>query len=234
MSRRLHLAVAVATLSTAVPAAAVTINFDTLPNGSAVTNLTPIGSQYASQGVTFSAVNGSDTSVLPAATDYTAANTGIFANPYSQGLYLANSPRGELFVFDPVFQLTPRYDIVRLTFNGTANNISLGLNNFSLVGTTTFNAYGANGALLQTFTTNAGTGWALRSLAVNNVARLDLVTNNTNGLNNYFGIDNVNFTLNAAPGAVPEPATWALMILGFGAVGATMRRRARSVALAHA
>lgn len=27
--------------------------------------------------------------------------------------------------------------------------------------------------------------------------------------------------------AVPEPATWALMLLGFGAIGATMRRRAK-------
>lgn len=32
---------------------------------------------------------------------------------------------------------------------------------------------------------------------------------------------------------IPEPATWALMILGFGAVGGAMRKRARGV-LAHA
>lgn len=33
-------------------------------------------------------------------------------------------------------------------------------------------------------------------------------------------------------GAVPEPATWAMMIAGFGAVGATMRRRSTRVAFA--
>ncbi|HEY0650464.1 PEPxxWA-CTERM sorting domain-containing protein [Phenylobacterium sp.] len=34
------------------------------------------------------------------------------------------------------------------------------------------------------------------------------------------------------PGAVPEPATWAMMILGFGGVGATFRRRRAMAAFA--
>ncbi len=40
-------------------------------------------------------------------------------------------------------------------------------------------------------------------------------------------IDSVSLTHDTvvAPGAVPEPATWAMMILGFAAVGATLRRR---------
>lgn len=33
------------------------------------------------------------------------------------------------------------------------------------------------------------------------------------------------FSLDSAAGAVPEPASWALMIVGFGLVGGTMRRR---------
>lgn len=36
----------------------------------------------------------------------------------------------------------------------------------------------------------------------------------------------VNFTINGFSGA-PEPATWSLMILGFGAIGATIRRRGK-------
>ena len=43
----------------------------------------------------------------------------------------------------------------------------------------------------------------------------------------------IRFDINGAPvgGGVPEPATWAMMMVGFGGLGAMMRRR-RSVALA--
>jgi hypothetical protein len=41
-------------------------------------------------------------------------------------------------------------------------------------------------------------------------------------------IDEVRFySADADPGAVPEPATWAMMIAGFGLAGSTLRRRAR-------
>lgn len=43
---------------------------------------------------------------------------------------------------------------------------------------------------------------------------------------------NGNFRIQAAAGAVPEPATWAMMLGGFGLVGASMRRRSRTVVAA--
>jgi Domain of unknown function (DUF4082)/PEP-CTERM motif len=43
-----------------------------------------------------------------------------------------------------------------------------------------------------------------------------------------------NFLSAAIPGAVPEPASWALMFGGFGLVGAAMRRRQRSVTVTYA
>jgi hypothetical protein len=33
-----------------------------------------------------------------------------------------------------------------------------------------------------------------------------------------------------APGAVPEPATWAMMLVGFGAMGLLLRSRRRAAA----
>lgn len=40
------------------------------------------------------------------------------------------------------------------------------------------------------------------------------------------------FTITLLSAAVPEPATWAMMLVGFGAIGATMRFRQRKTALA--
>ncbi len=46
------------------------------------------------------------------------------------------------------------------------------------------------------------------------------------------GLDNVGVTMTAPPssGVVPEPATWAMMIIGFGAAGSSIRRRKLVVA----
>ena len=39
------------------------------------------------------------------------------------------------------------------------------------------------------------------------------------------GYDNITFGSATPGGAVPEPGTWAMMLMGFGAVGFAMRRR---------
>jgi hypothetical protein len=44
-----------------------------------------------------------------------------------------------------------------------------------------------------------------------------------NGKRGFYVFDDVTF--NNVNSAVPEPATWALMILGFGAIGYALRRR---------
>ena len=45
--------------------------------------------------------------------------------------------------------------------------------------------------------------------------------------NDSYAIDDLRFTSSRG---VPEPATWGLMILGFGAAGATLRRRRNAIA----
>ena len=50
---------------------------------------------------------------------------------------------------------------------------------------------------------------------------------NEGASNEFYGIDNIVVSINNVPGtgAVPEPATWAMMVVGFGAVGSAMRSR---------
>ena len=40
-----------------------------------------------------------------------------------------------------------------------------------------------------------------------------------------FRVDFLRLDINGGAGAVPEPSTWAMMLLGFGAVGFSMRRK---------
>jgi hypothetical protein len=49
-----------------------------------------------------------------------------------------------------------------------------------------------------------------------------------------YGIDDLTFNSGRSGGGVPEPASWTLMILGFGGVGATLRCRRRNAAEAAA
>lgn len=51
------------------------------------------------------------------------------------------------------------------------------------------------------------------------------------GTAGFTGFDNITFG-SATAGAVPEPSTWAMMLIGFGAVGFSMRRRRKSDAVA--
>ncbi len=50
----------------------------------------------------------------------------------------------------------------------------------------------------------------------------------TPGTFNFTGFSNGTLNISRAVAAVPEPATWAFMILGFGAIGFAMRRRRKT------
>lgn len=64
------------------------------------------------------------------------------------------------------------------------------------------------------YSNGGATSLTLRIINLNNLAA-----------GNDLGLDDISFA-----NAVPEPATWAMLIAGFGLVGASMRRRSRAVA----
>jgi hypothetical protein len=73
------------------------------------------------------------------------------------------------------------------------------------------------------------TPWMISSGFVAGVNTLDFELTDR-GVPGAFNINNLVGTAERqVVGAVPEPATWAMMILGFGAIGASMRRRRPSM-----
>ena len=70
-----------------------------------------------------------------------------------------------------------------------------------------------------TFSQFAGLGFNANT---NNTYRIDL-TAGGNTVTSFAQLGT-----GAGPGAVPEPATWAMMLIGFGAMGVSLRRRRRT------
>lgn len=118
---------------------------------------------------------------------------------------------------DPTVTLVATADSAtpRINFFNAAFDNGLGINDPSLtgyglassIGPLTVSAPGsASSFLTPTFNTN-GDGFATSG----GVVRL---------------VTNTSLTFTAQPfGAVPEPATWSMMVLGFGIIGAALRRR---------
>lgn len=95
------------------------------------------------------------------------------------------------------------------TADGSYGNAGPGFNLGALVGT--FAADGASGYFLLGTTS---------TLTFNTTTSLYGLVNETYAIN-----DAGAFSVSAAAAAVPEPSTWAMMILGFGVVGGALRRR---------
>ncbi|NJC33353.1 hypothetical protein GGR88_000827 [Sphingomonas jejuensis] len=97
-----------------------------------------------------------------------------------------------------------------------------------------------NGAASQTFTG----GQLLALSGIQGPANGDQVSSRTNGRFMFAGVQGFSsvtfasgqnsFEIDNFRAAVPEPATWAMMIAGFGMVGAGMRRRRASGQVAFA
>ena len=141
-------------------------------------------------------------------------------------------------------------DLLNVAYGGTSDSagtpeIFLKALNGSTVTLNGFDLGAFNGSRSSKFTIVDGLGKTLASSGqitvglgefnVHNHYAFNLSSNTGIGIkwgpNGYnVGIDNVEFNSGRLAGAVPEPATWGLVIMGFGGIGAVLRRR-RNVAL---
>lgn len=80
--------------------------------------------------------------------------------------------------------------------------------------------YGSGGALIQTFNPSVAPGTGSFFGVLSTQAIFSAQVSQPSG---FAVIDNVQFA-----SAVPEPGTWALMLLGIGGVGFSLRRRTRA------
>ncbi|MHA6722018.1 FxDxF family PEP-CTERM protein [Sphingomonas sp. RS2018] len=145
-----------------------------------------------------------------------SAATYIFTNPGANGFAtytFGNNDVGTAATFDDTIVFTtPSSGFLSLSLSEVAanaiNNVEFTTVTLNGTAVTLFSGPGGEpdfGSLMGLF--NAGTSNTLRVIG----------TNGGNGV--YSG------TIAFAPGAVPEPATWGLMMLGFGGMGFAMRRR---------
>ncbi|HYZ47459.1 MAG TPA: PEPxxWA-CTERM sorting domain-containing protein [Sphingomonas sp.] len=122
-------------------------------------------------------------------------------------------------------------------FEAFATNLCCNANRTGPASLLTFKIVGdvTGSQVLGTFSTaNAAVGtWQplsnLWNSGANTSVQLFLVNASTDYFGNDFGVDQINFDTQSA---IPEPATWALMIGGFGLAGAALRRKASKVSFA--
>ena len=113
------------------------------------------------------------------------------------------------------------------TFNLPAGFASTALTTAAVNGMTdtAFTSVMMNGATLTTNSSGAIDSQSLLNVPVNPGDNNLVVNGTSGGLYSYGG--NISFAKNVInqTGGIPEPAGWALMIVGFGSAGAMLRRR---------
>jgi hypothetical protein len=204
--RFLFIALAFASVPAIATAQSTTIDFSSLAfSGSTASGPRGIASPLNLNGYTLTAT---DPFGLPPLLVYSRESTNsadpagaaIFANRSEPGITITRSDGG-LFTFNGL-DLTYAFNDQNAFFGG---------------GVASFTFNGGTSVLTRAFDKLAG--FQTFNFDVLNLSSVRVSSASP------FQIDNVRLT---AAAAVPEPATWAMMLVGFGAIGASMRRQRRS------
>jgi hypothetical protein len=182
------------------PAAAEVLTFDDLGTNS----FTPIPTSYHGYVWDFwAAVNGANYGPSGYANGVVSGGNSACACASDFSQPFQSISRAGLFTFNGGFFTSAWNDGATLVIEGRLGGTTL-FSNSSIVNTAGPNqlAFNWSGIDNLRFSISGGTPSGLP------------------GAGNYFAVDNLSLTA-----GVPEPMTWALMILGFGLVGGAMRRR---------
>ena len=210
--------IAIAAATLASPALATTTNIDLSGATSGTTIVAPGGSfsqTFTGQTVSgATGISGSPTGPL----SLTAAGT-IFVADFNPGV----SPDSNSLLSQPDNQgpLSVLLDTLADSFTFTMGSSDAG-------STIDVRAFDAFGALTGSTTITMLSNYNIYNLSGLGTFKGLTFFNNNDGA----GVRFQNMSYNSVGGAVPEPATWAMMLIGFGAIGLTLRRRRASGELA--
>lgn len=137
------------------------------------------------------------------------------ATPVTDGSGLTNSADANY----------PTADFLNADFTTTASNVSFNFDNYGNNsyfgnGGSSYSAFAADGSLIASGNLSAANGESFN--VVGSGIKTLRFSNGRDGSGNSWIYTINSFSFTAA--AVPEPATWAMMILGMGAIGFAMRR----------
>lgn len=208
---KLAFVIAVAAATLASPALATTTNIDL----SGATTGTTIVAPGASFSQTFSGQT-------------VSGSTGISGSPTGP---LSLAPSGTIIVADFNPGVSPESNSLlsqpdnqgplSVLLDTLANSFTFTMGSSDAGSTVDVRAFDAFGALTGSTTLTMLSGYNIYSL--NGLGTFKGLTFFNN--NDPSGVRFQNMSYNSVAGAVPEPGTWAMMLLGFGAIGLTVRRR---------
>lgn len=162
------------------------------------------GPSYSESGVTFTALGG-----------------GSFTTGFG------NTPNGTFGL------IVDNFNPIQGSFLTAVSTVSVDLGDYNGDADDLFlRAYdSANNFLGQATLTIPGSFTGLMTLDVSfaGISRVEFGGVGANGASNVYAD---NFSFDMAASAVPEPATWGLLLLGFGVMGGAMRARSRKSVLA--
>ena len=230
---------AAGTLAIASPAAAATVTFDTGGTTNNASSKTFTGNNGTTVRVTAMSIDSTGKIVLSPLGQFSGNGLGIQNGNGDNSHTVDNSPTGGWRDF-LVFSFSQNVQVDTATFNTNYNfndNTCCLRDTDATIGAGAFNQAWVNSLVGQNQSALNALGlYSSNSTATTSSTRdinpldrsgtLWLVGasfNNTDKIADGFKFKQLTYTV--APPPVPEPSTWALLILGFGGVGAAMRKR---------
>lgn len=208
---KLALVIAVAAATLAAPAAATTTNID-LSGATGGTTIVAPGASFSQTFSGQSVSGGTGISGAPTGPLSLAPGGTILVADFNPGV----SPDSNSLLSQPDNQ-----GPLSVLLDTLANSFSFTMGSSDAGSTVDIRAFDAFGALTGSTTLTMLSGYNIYNL--NGLGTFKGLTFFNN--NDPSGVRFQNMSYNSVGGAVPEPASWAMMLLGFGAVGLAVRRR---------